>query len=137
MLWPYEGTVDRAAQLGAGKFDAELFPDGKAFRPDGKPAATLIPPAFGLSGVDRRSSDKFPNVRIQSASHNHGRNLQNFHPGIPRPGSRQMGRATRGCRGPGRGYMGTARFPHQQFVLAPYGEGHRRRPSVPAVPWQG
>jgi len=36
---------------GPGKFDAELFLDGKAFRPDGKPAATLIPPAFGLSGV--------------------------------------------------------------------------------------
>jgi hypothetical protein len=37
---------------GPGKFDAELFLDGKAFRPDGKSAATLIPPAFGLSGVN-------------------------------------------------------------------------------------
>ncbi len=37
---------------GPGKFDAELFLDGKAFRPDGKSAATLIPPAFGLAGVD-------------------------------------------------------------------------------------
>ncbi|PYX30676.1 MAG: hypothetical protein DMG80_11720 [Acidobacteria bacterium] len=37
---------------GPGKFDAELFLDGKGFRPDGKPAATLIPPAFGLSGVN-------------------------------------------------------------------------------------
>lgn len=37
---------------GAGKFDAELFMDGKAFRPDGKSAATLIPPAFGLAGVN-------------------------------------------------------------------------------------
>jgi hypothetical protein len=37
---------------GAGKFDAELILDGKAFRPDGKPAATLIPPAFGLAGVN-------------------------------------------------------------------------------------
>jgi hypothetical protein len=37
---------------GAGKFDAELFMDGKAFRPDGGSAATLIPPAFGLAGVD-------------------------------------------------------------------------------------
>ena len=35
---------------GPGKFDAELFLDGKAFRPDGKSAATLIPPAFGLAG---------------------------------------------------------------------------------------
>lgn len=37
---------------GPGKFDAELVLDGKAFRPDGKPAATLIPPAFGLAGVN-------------------------------------------------------------------------------------
>jgi hypothetical protein len=37
---------------GPGKFDAELFLDGKAFRPDAKSAATLIPPAFGLAGVN-------------------------------------------------------------------------------------
>jgi cytochrome c553 len=37
---------------GPGRFDAELFLDGKAFRPDGKTAATLLPPAFGLAGVD-------------------------------------------------------------------------------------
>jgi hypothetical protein len=37
---------------GAGKFDAELLMDGKAFRPDGKPAATLLPAAFGLGGVN-------------------------------------------------------------------------------------
>jgi mono/diheme cytochrome c family protein len=35
---------------GPGKYDAELNLDGKAFRPDGKPAATLNPPAFGLAG---------------------------------------------------------------------------------------
>jgi cytochrome c peroxidase len=37
---------------GPGKFDAELVLDGKAFRPDGRSAATLIPPAFGLAGVN-------------------------------------------------------------------------------------
>ena len=37
---------------GPGKFDATLFLDGKAFRPDGKTAATLIPAAFGLAGVN-------------------------------------------------------------------------------------
>ena len=37
---------------GTGRFDAELFMDGKAFRPDQKTAATLIPPAFGLAGVN-------------------------------------------------------------------------------------
>lgn len=40
------------ASWGPGKFDAELFLDGKAFRPDGKTAATLIPAAFGLTGVN-------------------------------------------------------------------------------------
>jgi hypothetical protein len=37
---------------GPGKFDATLSLDGKAFRPDGRSAATLIPPAFGLAGVN-------------------------------------------------------------------------------------
>jgi mono/diheme cytochrome c family protein len=37
---------------GPGKFDAELILDGKAFQPDGDSAATLIPPAFGLAGVN-------------------------------------------------------------------------------------
>ena len=40
------------ASWGPGKFDAELFLDGKALRPDGRSAATLIPPAFGLAGVN-------------------------------------------------------------------------------------
>jgi hypothetical protein len=40
------------ASWGPGKFDATVFLDGKAFRPDGKTAATLIPPAFGLAGVN-------------------------------------------------------------------------------------
>lgn len=39
------------ASWGPGKFDAELILDGKAFRPDGKSAATLLPAAFGLAGV--------------------------------------------------------------------------------------
>jgi len=37
---------------GPGKFDAELSLDGKAFQPDGRSAATLLPPAFGLAGVN-------------------------------------------------------------------------------------
>ena len=49
-------TVDAAAvrnvllSWGPGKFDAELFLDGKAITPDQKPAATLIPNALGLAG---------------------------------------------------------------------------------------
>ncbi|MFL6713199.1 MAG: hypothetical protein ACJ8LN_09745 [Sulfurifustis sp.] len=37
---------------GPGRFDAVLDKDGKAFRPDGGQAGTLIPPAFGLAGVN-------------------------------------------------------------------------------------
>ena len=37
---------------GPGHFDAELPLDGKGFRPDGKTSAVLIPPAFGLAGVN-------------------------------------------------------------------------------------
>jgi hypothetical protein len=49
-----DDATTRAVLLswGPGKFDAELFLDGKAFRPDGGSAATLIPPAFGLAGVN-------------------------------------------------------------------------------------
>jgi cytochrome c peroxidase len=37
---------------GPGRFDAELAFDGRAMRPDGGNASTLIPPAFGLAGVN-------------------------------------------------------------------------------------
>jgi hypothetical protein len=37
---------------GPGKYDAWLDKDGKAMRPDGKSAATLLPPAYGLAGVN-------------------------------------------------------------------------------------
>ncbi|HZI48424.1 MAG TPA: hypothetical protein VFD75_11560 [Pyrinomonadaceae bacterium] len=48
-----EATVKTVlASWGPGKFDAELNLDGKAFRPDGKTAAVLIPPAFGQAGVN-------------------------------------------------------------------------------------
>lgn len=48
-----EATVRSVLQSwGPGRFDASLLLDGKAFRPDGKPAAVLIPPAFGLAGVN-------------------------------------------------------------------------------------
>jgi hypothetical protein len=40
------------ASWGPGKFDAELFLDGKAFQPNGRSGAALIPPAFGLAGVN-------------------------------------------------------------------------------------
>jgi hypothetical protein len=63
LLHTDDATIRRVlSSWGPGKFDAELILDGKAFNPeqitDGKvtarnvPGATLIPPAFGLAGVD-------------------------------------------------------------------------------------
>jgi len=48
-----EATVRQVLNSwGPGKFDAELVLDGQAFRPDGGSAATLLPPAFGLNGIN-------------------------------------------------------------------------------------
>ncbi|HJQ84352.1 MAG TPA: hypothetical protein VKA21_09775 [Candidatus Binatia bacterium] len=57
LLGTDEATVrDVLTRWGPGKFDAELLLDGKALRPDdGKPGATLIPPAFGLAGVNQHT----------------------------------------------------------------------------------
>jgi mono/diheme cytochrome c family protein len=53
LLQTDQATVRKVlASWGPGKFDAELFLDGKAFRPDGRSAATLLPAAFGLAGVN-------------------------------------------------------------------------------------
>jgi len=53
LLHVSEPTLRNVLDLwGPGKFAAILFMDGKAFRPDGKVAANLIPAAFGLKGVD-------------------------------------------------------------------------------------
>jgi hypothetical protein len=61
-------TVKKAlTSWGPGQFDAELDKDGKAFRPDGKPASTLIPPAFGLAGVNLHTWTGFGSVTYWNA----------------------------------------------------------------------
>jgi hypothetical protein len=52
---------------GPGRFDAVLNKDGKAFRPDGKQAGTLIPPAFGLAGVNLHTWTGFGSVPYWNA----------------------------------------------------------------------
>jgi hypothetical protein len=52
---------------GPGKFDATLILDGKAFRPDGTSAATLIPPAFGLAGVNQHTYTGFGSIPYWNA----------------------------------------------------------------------
>ena len=50
-------TVRRVlASWGPGKFDAALLLDGQAFAPGGASGATLIPPAFGLAGINLHTS---------------------------------------------------------------------------------
>lgn len=61
-------TVHKVLQSwGPGKFDAELFLDGKAFQPDGRSAATLIPPAFGLAGVNLHTFEGWGSVTYWNA----------------------------------------------------------------------
>jgi len=55
------------ATWGPGRFDAELVKYGKALRPDGKQAGTLIPPAFGLAGVDLHTWIGFGSVPYWNA----------------------------------------------------------------------
>ena len=52
---------------GPGKFDAHLNLDGKAFGPDGKTAAVLIPPAFGLAGVNLHTYNGWGSVPYWNA----------------------------------------------------------------------
>lgn len=68
MLHTDVDTVKKVlAAWGPGKFDAQLFLDGKAFRPDGKTAATLLPPAFGLMGVNQHTSTGWGSVTYWNA----------------------------------------------------------------------
>jgi len=55
------------ASWGPGRYDAVLDKDGKAFRPDGKQAGTLIPPAFGLAGVSLHTWTGFGSVPYWNA----------------------------------------------------------------------
>jgi hypothetical protein len=55
------------ASWGPGCYDAELDKDGKAFGPDGKRACTLIPPAFGLAGVNLHTWSGYGSVPYWNA----------------------------------------------------------------------
>jgi hypothetical protein len=57
LLGASQDTVRQVLRTwGSGRFAPFLALDGKAFRPDGKSASVLIPPAFGLAGVDLTTS---------------------------------------------------------------------------------
>ena len=68
MLQTNVDLVKRVLQSwGPGKYDAELDKDGKGFRPDGKTAATLLPPAYGLAGVNLHTYTGFGSVTYWNA----------------------------------------------------------------------
>jgi hypothetical protein len=68
LLGADEATVKKVlASWGPGKFDAKLFLDGKAFQPDGRSAADLIPAAYGLDGVDLATYTGFGSLTYWNA----------------------------------------------------------------------
>src|SRR4051812_41204515 len=68
LLGADEATVKHVlASWGPGKFDAKLFIDGKAFQPDGRSAADLIPAAYGLNGVDLATYTGFGSMTYWNA----------------------------------------------------------------------
>lgn len=63
-----EATLKKVLSTwGPGRFDAEIDKDGKALRPDGGQAGTLIPPAFGLAGVNLHTWTGFGSVPYWNA----------------------------------------------------------------------
>jgi len=63
-----EATLKKVlSSWGPGRFDAEIDKDGKAMRPDGGQAGTLIPPAFGLAGVNLHTWTGFGSVPYWNA----------------------------------------------------------------------
>ncbi len=55
------------ASWGPGKYDAHVFLDGKALRPDGATAAVLIPAAFGLLGVNLATYEGWGSITYWNA----------------------------------------------------------------------
>jgi hypothetical protein len=63
-----DATVRRVLlSWGPGKFDAALLLDGHAFAPGGASGATLIPPAFGLAGINLHTSTGWGSVTYWNA----------------------------------------------------------------------
>ncbi len=64
---PRETVVTVLQSWGPGKYDAQLILDGKAFRPDGRSAAVVLPAAFGLAGQSLHTYTGFGSVPYWNA----------------------------------------------------------------------
>lgn len=64
---PEETVRTVVTTWGPGKFDAALFLDGIPFNPDGETGAVLIPPAFGLLGVNQHTWTGFGSITYWNA----------------------------------------------------------------------
>ena len=89
---------------GPGRYDAWLDKDGKAFRPDGGQAGTLLPPAFGLAGVNLHTwtgsgSVPYWNAYV-AATQMHGTEVTFYDPRLSDPAQYPVAaRSDRGTRG--------------------------------------
>ena len=63
-----EDTVRQVlGSWGPGRYDALLVLDGQAFRPDGTTSSVVLPPAFGLAGVNLATYTGFGDVTYWNA----------------------------------------------------------------------
>ena len=68
LLGADRATVEKVLKSwGPGKYDAELDKDGKGLRPDGRSAATTIPAAFGLAGINLHTYNGWGSVPYWNA----------------------------------------------------------------------
>src|SRR5215213_2792770 len=68
LLGADEATVRTVLRSwGPGFYNAELDKDGKVFQPDGRPAGTVLPPAYGLAGVNLATFTGFGTVTYWNA----------------------------------------------------------------------
>ena len=135
---------------GPGRYDAWLDKDGKAFRPDGGQAGTLLPPAFGLAGVNLHTwtgsgSVPYWNAYV-AATQMHGTEVTFYDPRLSDPAqypvaARSGSWNTRGIDPANASDKLDALHYYQLSIPAPkpprFVRCRRGRSGQHALPWQG
>ncbi len=139
LLGTDQATVRKVlAAWGPGKFDAELLLDGKGFRPDGRSSAVLIPPAFGLAGVNLHTWTGWGSVTYWNAFvanlEMHGKGTF-FDPRLNDPAQFPVAARARFGNVRNRPDLITSKLPALHFYqLALPAPPHRREVSIPSRP---